>query len=352
MIRIGILGCGRIVINRYIEVFQKEISKAKVILVCDKIEKKAYYIAKLLDCKSTCDENILFNSNDLDLILVCTESGNHFKHSKKALNAGKHVIVEKPPALTPLQIIEIDRIAKKKNLMFAVIFQNRFNPAMVKLKEAFTNNRFGKVSLATIRLRWCRYQDYYEDGWHGTWKFDGGVISQQAIHHIDALQWICGEVDEVCSKTGNMLNHLEAEDTMTAITKFKSGAMGAIEATTAARPEDFEASLSIIGERGMVEIGGIALNKINKWIFVDPKAEDKNIPEDFSLEVPSGYGLSHGPLIQEIINRLIDKNLSPPISGSDCLHTLAIIHALYVSDENRSWVKLEEKPVSRKLGLN
>ena len=166
---------------------------------------------------------------------------------------------------------------------------------------------------------------------------DGGVISQQTIHHLDALQWICGEVDEVCSSSGKMLNKLEAEDTMTALTKFKSGAMGVIEATTAARPEDFEASLSIVGETGMVEIGGIALNKINTWKFVHSTAEDEKIPSDYSNEVPSGYGLSHGPLLKEIIGRL-KKKYTPPISGTDCLPTISLVHALYASDESRSWV--------------
>ena len=234
--------------------------------------------------------------------------------------------------------------------MFAVIFQNRFNPAMIKLKETYDSNRFGKIVLATIRLRWCRYQDYYEDGWHGTWKMDGGVINQQAIHHIDALQWVCGKVDEVCANTGNLLNNLEAEDTITALTKFKSGAMGVIEATTAARPEDFEASMSIVGEEGMVVIGGIALNKIKTWNFVHTKEEDKNIPSLYSFDVPTGYGLSHGPLLQEIVNRLTKGDIIPPISGKDSLPAVSLVHALYSSDENRSWVKLDDSPISNRLG--
>ncbi len=350
MIRIGILGCGRVVQKRYVEVFQNELSGAKITIACDHIKEKADYVSKLLACRSSYNEMDLISSSDLDVVLICTESGKHYDHALAALNAGKHVIVEKPPALIPQEVVDLERIARKKNLMFAVIFQNRFNPAMIKLKETYDSNRFGKIVLATIRLRWCRYQDYYEDGWHGTWKMDGGVVNQQAIHHIDALQWVCGKVDEVCATTGNMLNNLEAEDTITALTKFKSGAMGVIEATTAARPEDFEASMSIVGEEGMVVIGGIALNKIKTWNFVHTKEEDKNIPSLYSFDVPTGYGLSHGPLLQEIVNRLTKGEIIPPISGKDSLPAVSLVHALYSSDENRSWVKLDDSPISNRLG--
>ena len=350
MIRIGILGCGRVVQNRYVEVFQSELSGVKITAVCDQVKKKADHVSSLLGCKAVYNEKDLMSSTDLDVVLICTESGKHYYHALAALNAGKHIIVEKPPALIPQEVIELEKIARKKNLMFAVIFQNRFNPAMIKLKESYDNNRFGKIVLATIRLRWCRYQDYYEDGWHGTWKMDGGVVNQQAIHHIDALQWVCGSVDEVCASTGNMLNNLEAEDTMTALTRFKSGAMGVIEATTAARPEDFEASMSIVGEKGTVVIGGIALNKIETWKFVHPHIEDKNIPSLYSFDVPTGYGLSHGPLLQEIVNRLKKGKIIPPISGMDSLQALSLVHALYSSDENRSWVKLDNNPISNRLG--
>lgn len=350
MISIGILGCGRVVQNRYVEVFQNEIYGAKISIVCDHVKKKADLVSSLLNCRAVYNENDLISSVDIDTILICTESGKHYSHALAAMNAGKHIIVEKPPALIPEQVKELEKIASKKNLMFAVIFQNRFNPAMTKLKESYDNNRFGKITLATIRLRWCRYQDYFEDGWHGTWSLDGGVVSQQAIHHIDALQWVCGNIDEVCASTGNMLNSLEAEDTMTALTRFKSGAMGVIEATTAARPEDFEASISIVGEKGIAVIGGIALNKIKTWKFVNPIKEDINIPNLYSQEVPTGYGLSHGPLMQEIVDRLRKGNITPPITGTDSLPTVSLVHALYSSDESRSWVRLDDNPISKRLG--
>ena len=195
---------------------------------------------------------------------------------------------------------ELARLANEKKLMIGVAFQNRFNPAICCLRNAVQHKLFGRVISATIRLRLCRYQDYFEDGWHGTWSQDGGVINQQAIHHVDVLNWLIGPVDTVCATITNRLNKLEAEDTMVACLRFSDGALGTIEATTAARPRDFEASLSIVGENGMAQVGGIALNRIETWQFIKVEPEDDKIPERFSQEVPNGYGLSHGPMLSLI----------------------------------------------------
>ncbi|MGD9079387.1 MAG: Gfo/Idh/MocA family oxidoreductase [Desulfobacterales bacterium] len=350
MIRIGILGAGRVVQQRYVEVFRDELKDATVTLVCDKIKKRADEVAEQLGAKAITDQHTLYESDLVDAILITTESGKHDRHTRMVLEAGKHVIVEKPPALIPHEILESERLADQKGLMYAVVFQNRLNPAMRILKKVYDEGRFGKLVLATIRLRWCRYQDYYEDGWHGTWKMDGGVINQQAIHHIDALQWICGPITDVCALQCNALNHLEAEDTTVAIVRFESGSLGVIEATTASRPEDFEASISVVAEKGLVVIGGIALNMIDTWQFVDAQPDDQSIPSKYSQEVPTGYGLSHGPLMQQIVDRLNQGIVEPPISGSDTVATVQLVHALYHSAEAGTWVKTADHPLSERLG--
>lgn len=349
MQKVAILGCGR-VSQRHMEVFRDEVKGAQVLLVADTVQDKADLRARELGCKPVYTAEEVFNNEDIDVVVVLSESGNHADHSMEALKAGKHVIVEKPPALIPSQIQELESYAKSKELMYAVIFQNRYNPAMKQLKEAFDEGRFGKKVLSTVRLRWCRYQDYYEDGWHGSWKMDGGVINQQAIHHVDALRWICGPIESVVAAQHNSLNALEAEDTTVATVKFCDGSLGAIEATTAARPEDFEASLSIVGEKGMVVVGGIALNKVETWQFIEGRSEDEFVPEKYSQEVPSGYGLSHGPLIQDIMDRLNQGVLEPPITGADTIPTVQLVHAIYRSAETGSWVNLSDNPLSQRLG--
>ena len=350
MIGIGVLGAGRVVLNRYVEVFRDELKGARVVMVCDKVRERADEVATLLGAKAVYDKERMFESREIDAVLVATESGKHFKHAYEALAAGKHVIVEKPPCLFPQEIFDTERFAEEKGLMYAVVFQNRLNPAMGILKKTFEEGLFGKMVLGTIRLRWCRYQDYYEDGWHGTWKMDGGVINQQAIHHIDALQWVCGPITLVNALQSNALNSLEAEDTTVANVKFENGALGIVEATTAARPDDFEASMSIVGEKGIAVIGGIALNRIDTWRFVKERPEDKTIPMAYSQEVPTGYGLSHGPLLQEIVNRLKEGRIDPVITGKDAIPTVQLVHALYRSAEIGGWVNMVDKPISERLG--
>jgi predicted dehydrogenase len=351
MIRIGILGCGRVA-RRHVEIFRDEIQNAKVTVVCDQVKERADQRAQELGAQALYSSDEFFSRKDFDLVVILTESGNHFAHTCQAIEAGKHVIVEKPAALFPDQILEAESRAIRKGLLYAPIFQNRFNPAMRQLKQTVESGRFGRLVLATIRLRWCRHQEYYEDGWHGTWAMDGGVICQQAIHHIDALQWICGLPREVVASQAQALNRLEAEDTTVALARFSSGISGVIETTTAARPEDFEASISLIGEHGMAVVGGIALNRIETWKFTSPQPNDAEIPHQCSQTVPDGYGLSHGPFVQEILNRLQEGVLVPPITGEQAAGSLRIVHALYKSQEENRWVALDSNPLSRNLGRN
>lgn len=343
------LGCGR-VSQRHVEVFRDEIRGAKVVIACDKVQSKAEAVAQKLSCAVSADYAAVLNDPDVDLVLILTESGNHAEHARAALTAGKHVIVEKPAALLVEEIESLASYAHEKNLLYSVIFQNRFNPAMVALKRAWDSGRFGKLVLATVRVRWCRYQDYYEDGWHGTWAMDGGVINQQAIHHLDALQWICGAPTSVVSLQDRRVNRLEAEDTTVAILKFSNGGLGVIEATTAARPRDTEASISVVGEGGTVVVGGIALNQIQSWDFVEAWPDDKDAKKKYSQSVPTGYGLSHGPFLQETFDRLLNGVLIPPVTAKEGAQAVKLVHALYASSECGEWVLMKDSPHSERLG--
>ena len=151
-----------------------------------------------------------------------------------------------------------------------VVKQNRFNVPVVKAREALEAGRFGKLVLGTVRVRWCRDQSYYDqDAWRGTWAQDGGVLANQASHHVDMLGWFMGPVESVHARSARALVDIEAEDTAVATLKFRNGALGIIEATGATRPKDLEGSLSVLGEGGTVEIGGFAVNEIRHWNFVE-----------------------------------------------------------------------------------
>jgi UDP-N-acetyl-2-amino-2-deoxyglucuronate dehydrogenase len=349
-IRIAAVGCGRVA-QHYRKILDSGVVAGwEMVGFCDLLHERAEDFAKHFGAEAFTEYEAMLDRCKPDLVLVLTPSGLHYEHSKLALERGLHVLVEKPIAMFPDEARELDALARAKGRMYGVAFQNRFNPAVRCLQQALAAGRFGKIVTSTIRLRWCRRQEYYEDGWHGTWAQDGGVINQQAIHHVDALNWLMGPVEAVCVATANRLNRLEAEDTLVAAVRFSNGAVGTIEATTAARPEDFEASLSVVGEGGMALIGGIALNKIETWRFVDPLPEDEAAPQKWSQEVPTGYGLSHGPLLQQVIDTLRAGGIEPPVSAAQGVATTALVHAMYRSVELGQWVSIADQPVSSRLG--
>ncbi len=351
-LRIAFIGAGRVA-QHYKKIFKSGIlSKFEIVGVCDVELKAAKALADEWNSRAFIDIHEMITNTKPDLALVLTPSGSHYLHTKLCLELDINVLVEKPVSMITGQAEELEKIARNKGLMLCVAFQNRFNPSIKALKQAIDLNRFGRITTATIRLRWCRFQSYYEDGWHGTWLNDGGVINQQAIHHVDALNWLLGPIESVCSIHTKRLNKLEAEDTLVALVKFSCGALGTIEATTAARPIDLEASISVLGENGVAVIGGIALNKIETWNFVKSQKEDENIPINCSQDVPNGYGLSHGCLLKAIIDKLLSKSSEAPISVDDCIGTTKLIHALYRSSELGQWVQLVDNPISQKLGRN
>ena len=349
-IRIVAIGCGRVA-QHYKKILDSGVvSNWRMVGFYDVLNDRSKYFAQHFNTKSYESFESMLETSKPDLVLILTPSGLHYQHTKTAFDYDCHVLCEKPITMLPVQAEELEQIASTKNLMYGTAFQNRLNPAITALRKALKESRFGKIITATIRLRWCRYQDYYEDGWHGTWAQDGGVINQQAIHHVDTINWLLGPIESINATITNRLNDLEAEDTIVAIMKFENGALGTIEATTAARPEDFEASLSVVGEKGMVLVGGIALNKIETWEFVEPIAEDKTIPEQYSQEVETGYGISHGPLLQSVIDTLQSNKIDTLASAKDAINTTKVVHALYKSDEERCWIELADNPVSNRLG--
>jgi len=349
-LRIAIIGAGRVA-QHYKTMFDSPVvSRFEIVGVCDLECKSANLLANHWRCEAFTSIPVLLEKTHPDLVLFLTPSGMHFQHVKLALEANCHVLVEKPATMVPEDSYELVKLANKNNLMLGVAFQNRLNPSIQCLSNAIDKHRFGQITTATIRLRWCRFQDYYNDGWHGTWENDGGVINQQAIHHLDALNWLMGPVDSVCATIENRINDLEAEDTMVAIMRFKNGSLGTIEATTAARPRDFEASLSIVGEGGVAVVGGVGLNQVETWEFVVPKPGDSTVKSDFSTDVPNGYGLSHGPLLQATIDTLLDGKIYAPVSVENSISTNELVHALYRSVETGGWINLKDNPISSKLG--
>lgn len=345
------LGCGRVAQHYKQILLKKDIQDLiNVLVVCDLNKERALNLSDGLDCDSINNIDYLNKYlGQLDVVFVLTPSGMHFEHSTALLEKGFNVVCEKPLVMRPNEAKELDKIVKKTGLYCDTVFQNRLNPAIAYLKSKVDDGTVGKPVTASVKLQWCRNQEYYEDGWHGTWKMDGGVINQQAIHHIDALRWIMGPVKRVCSSKANRSNALEAEDTLVAILEFENGALGTIEATTAARPRDFEASLSIVSNNGRALIGGIALNQLEDWDF--PGAKDIDLlKKNLSEEVPTGYGLSHITVLKLVYENLT-KGRAPTVTIEDSNNSIELIHALYLSSEEDRWVAISETPHSNLLGV-
>jgi predicted dehydrogenase len=350
MIKFAILGCGRIA-KRHAELLGKnQIDKAELVAVCDVIPDRANSFAKLFGVPAYTNLSNLLEHVDCDVVSILTPSGMHAEHAIAVAQAGRHVVVEKPMALRLDDADQMIQTCDKFGVKLFVIKQNRFNVPILKLHEALTSGRFGRLVLGTIRVRWCREQSYYDrDSWRGTWKYDGGVLSNQASHHIDMLEWFMGEAESVHARSLTSLVSIEAEDTAIATLKFKNGALGIIEATTAVRPKDLEGSISILGENGMVEIAGFAMNEIRHWQFKDPQPVDKDIVEKFSVNPPNVYGFGHQAYYEHVVNCL--KSGSPAlVDGLEGRKSLELISALYESVETGQEVKLRFKPKLCRLG--
>ena len=353
-IKLGILGCGR-VCEHYIEkiLIPERVGELyDVVACCDVDPKKSKYVAERFSCKAFNDIEEFVQYESIEVVVILTKSGQHYEHAKICLSNHLNVIVEKPLSLRIEHAEELIRISTKTGKFCASIFQNRLNPAVEITKKAFESDRFGNLVSVSVRLRWCRLQEYYNDGWHGTWAQDGGVTNQQAIHHVDALTWICGEVKSVSAMSANRANQLQAEDTLVAAIDLEKGGLATLELTTAARPKDIEASITITGTNGVVQIGGVALNKIEQWNFTDGLDDEKEIKRKYSEEVENGYGISHYRQLKKIFDTYkIDKSYKVPFLAIECLHTLKLIHSIYASIELNRKVALSENLSSLKLGL-
>ena len=353
-LKIGILGCGR-VCEHYIEkifIPERVGTLYEIVACCDVDENKSNYVGSVFSCKSYISIEDFVKHKDMEVVVILTKSGQHYQHAKICLSNDLNVIVEKPLCLRIEHAEELISISSKKRKFCASIFQNRLNPAVQITKDAFDKGRFGDLVSVSVRLRWCRLQNYYEDGWHGTWAQDGGVTNQQAIHHVDALTWICGNVKSVFALAAQRANQLQAEDTLTAAIELENGGLATLELTTAARPKDIEASITITGTKGIAQIGGVALNKIEQWKFADSVDVEKNVINEFSEEVDNGYGISHYRQLKEIFVNFRDGHLNKiPFIAKECIHTLKLIHSIYASVETGRKVYLSDNLSSSKLGI-
>lgn len=345
-LKIAIIGCGRIAEHHCRAILK--INSLELSAVSDIDLEKATRLGTEFNVPFFKNYRMMLEAiPTIDVIAVITPSGMHFEQSKEMISTfKKSIVIEKPTVLKPSELTELHMLAKKENVKIFPVFQNRFNKAVQRVKKGLKNGELGEIRLISVRVRWCRPQRYYDlSPWRGTYAMDGGCMTNQGIHHIDLLRYLGGEVSEVNVKTQTMGADIEVEDMAVGSLLFANKALGSIEITTAARPKDFEASISIIGSNGLAQIGGIAVNELQ--IYTPDENECLKNSEDFSDCV---YGNGHEVLYEDIFQVLSNPLKEFIISPKDNLGTIKLLNSLYVSDEKKNWVNVDSSTESSRLG--
>lgn len=338
-IRFAIIGCGKIA-PKHVRAIQA-VEGASLVAVCDINESKAKSFGEEHQVSYFSDYHQVLALPDLDIVCICTPSGSHAEITLAAAKAKKHVITEKPMAMNLTEADAMINACKEQGVKLFVVKQNRYQPPIIKLKKAFDQGRFGKLFLGNVTVRWSRPQAYYdEDKWRGTQAKDGGVLMNQASHHIDLLRWLLGPVESVVAKKGTFTHQIESEDLGVALIKFKNGALGVIEATTCIFPKNLEGSLSLFGSKGSVKVGGTAVNKLITWDFKDFTNDDALIQQTLASP-PIIFASGHIDFMKDVIASL-KNNTVPFIDGEEGRKTLVLIQALYQSAETGKEVFLDE----------
>jgi UDP-N-acetyl-2-amino-2-deoxyglucuronate dehydrogenase len=338
LVRTVIVGCGRIG-QRHASILAG-FAGVELVAMADSVLDRAREFASRFGGRPHPNAESALAAHAPDLVVVCTPSGLHAEHVIAAAERGvPNIITEKPMALRLPDADAMIAACTARGAKLFVVQQNRYNPPIRKLREALETGRFGRLVMASVRVWWCRQQTYYDhDPWRGTWALDGGVFANQASHYLDMLVHTMGDVDSVEALTATRLAHIEAEDTGVAVLRFRNGALGVISATTAARPKDLEGSITILGEHGVAEIGGFAMNEVRRWTFDSPSPQDKEV-EKLRTDPPDVYGLGHHAYLADVI-RAIRSGGEPAIDGAEGRRSLELIAAIYESAASRSAVPL------------
>jgi UDP-N-acetyl-2-amino-2-deoxyglucuronate dehydrogenase len=329
-INFGIIGCGRIA-KRHAEHISDQ---ARLVAICDNNEAAlGKFLAAYPQAKAyTSIEEMLTAGNDMDVVNICTPNGLHAEHTIKALKAGKHVVCEKPMALTSndcQRMIEESLIAQK---YLFVVKQNRFNPPVQKLKEVIDAGRLGKIYSAQLNCFWNRGNEYYQDtDWKGTKALDGGILFTQFSHFIDLFLWLLGTVQQVKVMSNNYhhQNVIEFEDTLVSIVKFESGMIGTMNFTINAYRKNMEGSITIFGEKGTIKVGGQYLNELDYQSIEGLEITDipaGNKPNDYGSY--QGSMSNHDKVIANVID-VITNGGRIAVNGFDGLRTTELIQTIY-----------------------
>jgi UDP-N-acetyl-2-amino-2-deoxyglucuronate dehydrogenase len=327
-LRVALIGCGRISKNHFEAI--ERIDGLTLAAVCDIDESRAREAGERHGVPWFRSYDEMLATAECDVVTIATPSGLHPQHGIAAARAGKHVISEKPIAISLEGADALVQACDAAGVHLFVVKQNRLNAPIQLLKRAIDRGRFGRIYMANCTVRWTRPQEYYDQApWRGTWEFDGGAFMNQASHYVDLIQWLVGPVESVVAKTATLARRIEAEDSGVAVLKFRSGALGTIEVSMLTYPRNLEGSITILGETGTVKIGGTAVNRVEHWMFADYDDDDKLV-EAASTNPPNIYGFGHEAYYRNVLG-VLRGGAAPETDGRAGRKSLELILGIYES---------------------
>lgn len=338
-IRIAVVGCGRISKNHFGSI-EQHAKALELVAVCDVDATALQEHSQRYQVPGYTQMAEMLGKEQIDLVVLCTPSGLHPQQAITAAQHGVHVLTEKPMGTRLADGLAMVKACDQAGVRLFVVKQNRRNATLQLLKQAVEQGRFGRIYNVALNVFWTRPQDYYDqgNGWRGTWEFDGGAFMNQASHYIDLLDWLIGPVESVMAYTATQARDIEAEDSGVAAIRWRSGAMGTLNVSMLTYPKNLEGSITILGEKGTVRIGGVAVNEIQEWQFADARPEDAEI-KAASYATTSVYGFGH-PLYYQNVAEVMQGKAEPETDGRSGLKSLELLVAMYRSAKDGVKVSL------------
>ncbi|QYA44589.1 Gfo/Idh/MocA family oxidoreductase [Macrococcoides bohemicum] len=335
----AIVGCG-FISKKHVAAIDN-ISEAKLVAVCDRVEESMKPFIESHQVDAYIELNEMLKDTTIDVVAICVPSGFHKDVALQVAAAKKHIIIEKPIAMSIEDADEITKAANKNGVKLIVVHPNRYRPVVMELKKLLDNNKFGKISHANCLVNWNRGQEYYDQApWRGTKEHDGGVLMNQAIHNLDLLLWFIGTPKEVISMEATRLRDIEAEDVSCGIVRFEDGILANIQASTTVYPKNYEESITIFGEKGTVKIGGPNALYFEK---IEYSGMDESLQREINKRIENDpWGM---PGHQQIYLNIIDSiknDKETAITGEEATNALKLVTKMYQSASSKSIVKWDE----------
>ena len=337
-IRFALVGCGRIAQNHF-DAITRHAQRAELVAVCDTDPRALDSAAKATGATPYGSLAAMLKETNADIVVLSTPSGLHPAQAIQVAESGRSVMTEKPMATRWLDAKRMVNACDAAGVRLFVVKQNRRNPTLQLLKRAVEKNRFGRIYMVNINVFWTRPQSYYDSAaWRGTWEFDGGAFMNQASHYVDLLDWLIGPVESVQAYTATLARSIEVEDTGVVSLRWRGGALGSMNVTMLTYPKNLEGSITILGDKGTVRIGGLAVNEIQHWEFAEADADDARV-KDASYQTTSVYGFGHPLYYDNVINVLCGE-AQPETDGREGLKSLELLIAMYISARDSRRISL------------